>query len=70
MDKSKTLKNGINLEGYNGEGRRLTEEETMHAIKLHRNSLKKTEDYDMLAKEVNFDVEGAAQQVVKNTDRF
>ena len=40
----------------------------MNSIKSFCNSLKRDEDYDFLAKEMNFNVDKAAQKLVQNDD--
>ena len=55
----------MSLEGWTGTGRKLTEEEIMASVKLHCQSVKKEEDYETLANEVGFNIERAAQQVIR-----
>lgn len=56
----KQYRDKISLIGKDGQGKKLSEEETMNYVKLHCASLKKQEDYDILAERVNFDIEKAA----------
>lgn len=49
-------------------GRSLNDEEMISAIKLHSQSIKKEEEYDQLAKTVNFDIDSAAQKAVSVSD--
>lgn len=49
------------LAGVDGTGRKLTEDELIQSVKLHCHSMKNVLDYNELAKEMNYDVEKAAQ---------
>ena len=51
--------------GEDGTGRKLTEDEIMTSVKLYCHSTKKDEDYEQLAKLVNFDIEAKALQAIR-----
>lgn len=46
----------------------MTDDEMLASVKLYSISVKKEEDYDQLAKELNFDIDEAAQKVVGVND--
>ena len=54
--------------GKDGSGRKLTEEEIMTSIKLHCQAVKKEEDYEILARQVGYDIEAAAQETIRQKD--
>lgn len=58
----------MTLHGIDGAGRKLTEEEMIASIKLFCQGLKKEEDFEYLAKQVNFDTDKAVNQLVRARD--
>lgn len=56
------------LKGEDGLGKPLTEDDIMFSVKTFCNSCKKEEDYEMLAREVDFDLVKAAQAHVNKRD--
>ena len=53
----------VYLQGTDGTGRSMTEDELLQSVKLHCQAVKRLADYDQLAGEVDFDVEKAALKV-------
>ena len=52
------------LEGSDGSGRKLTEDELMSSVKLLCHSHKNESDYNKLAREMDYDFEKAAQSLI------
>ena len=52
------------LEGSDGSGRKLTEDELISSVKLLCHSHKNESDYNKLAREMNYDFEKAAQSLI------
>ena len=50
----------MSLEGVNGEGKRLSEDQIMFSIKNFCKAARKEADYEKLAHEVGFDLDKAA----------
>ena len=57
----KQYRDNISLEGYDGQGNELLQEEIMTSIKMHCTSRKKKMDYELLAELLGYDIEYAAQ---------
>lgn len=59
----------MSLEGTNGTGQRLTEDEVMFSIKIFTQSNnKEEEDYEVLAQQVGFNLSKAADSIVSECD--
>ena len=58
----------MSLHGKHGRGAKMTEDEIMASVKLYCSSTKKEEDYEILAREVGFDVGAVAVATVSQPD--
>ena len=56
----KQYRDQMTLQGWQRSGKKLNEEEMISSIKLYCQSTKKEEDYEVLARELGFDIEQAA----------
>ena len=50
----------MQLKGVDGNGKRLTEDELISSVKIYTSSKNKMSDFEILAKELDFDIEEAA----------
>ena len=66
----KHYRNHIRLMGRDGSGRKLTEDEIMGSVKIHIASRNKISDFEILAKELNFDIESAALEAINEVDSY
>ena len=60
----KAYREQMQLKGCDGYGRKLTDDEVMISVKLFVGSLKREEDYEILAEEVQYDVGEAADRLL------
>ena len=54
----------MQLTGWDGSGRKLTEDEILTSVKIHCQANKKEEEYEILAKELGYDADTAAELIV------
>lgn len=50
----------MQLKGVNGSGKRLSEDEIISSVKIYTSSKNKMSDFEILAQELDFDIEEAA----------
>ena len=60
----------MQLKGIDGTGKKLSEDETMGAVKIFIGSRNRVSDLDVLAEQVDFDVEAAAQEAIKIVEPY
>lgn len=60
----------MQLKGIDGTGKKLSEDETMGAVKIFIGSRNRVSDLDVLAEQVDFDVEAAAQDAIKIVEPY
>ena len=56
----KHYRESMQLKGVDGNGKRLTEDELISSVKIYTSSKNKMSDFEILAKELDFDIEEAA----------
>jgi hypothetical protein len=54
----------MSLQGWSGTGRRMTDEEMIASVKIHAQSIKKEEDFEVLARWVGYDIDSAVEQAI------
>ena len=60
----------MQLKGIDGTGKKLSEDETMGAVKIFIGSRNRVSDLDLLAEQVDFDVEAGAQDAIKIVEPY
>ena len=56
----KHYRDSMQLKGVNGSGKRLSEDEIISSVKIYTSSKNKMSDFEILAQELDFDIEEAA----------
>jgi hypothetical protein len=60
----KAYRDQMSLQGWSGTGRRMTDEEMIASVKIHAQSIKKEEDFEVLARWVGYDIDSAVEQAI------